>query len=68
MPDPFMPDPFMTPSWVHSLAPWQVISHLTFAWEASVWSASRWRNHDLRLFRQVWDQLKAGDIGLGDRA
>jgi Transposase DDE domain len=27
-----------------------------------------WRNHDLRLFRQVWDQLKAGDIGLGDRA
>ena len=27
--------------WVHSLAPWQVISHLTFAWEASVWSASR---------------------------
>jgi hypothetical protein len=27
-----------------------------------------WRNHDLRLLRQVWDQLKAGDIGLGDRA
>jgi hypothetical protein len=27
--------------WVHSLAPWQVISHLTFAWEASVWSAQR---------------------------
>jgi hypothetical protein len=27
--------------WVHSLAPWQVIAHLTFAWEASVWSASR---------------------------
>ena len=27
-----------------------------------------WRNHDLRLFRRVWDQLKAGDIGLGDRA
>jgi hypothetical protein len=27
-----------------------------------------WRNHDLRLFRQVWDQLTAGDIGLGDRA
>ena len=27
-----------------------------------------WRHHDLRLFRQVWDQLKAGDIGLGDRA
>jgi hypothetical protein len=29
---------------------------------------SGWRNHDLRLFRRVWDQLKAGDIGLGDRA
>jgi len=27
-----------------------------------------WRNHDLRLFRRVWDQLKAGDISLGDRA
>ena len=27
--------------WVHSLAPWQVISHMTFAWEASVWSAQR---------------------------
>jgi len=27
-----------------------------------------WRNHDLRLFRQAWDQLMAGDIGLGDRA
>lgn len=27
-----------------------------------------WRNHDLRLFRRVWDQLKAGDIILGDRA
>jgi len=27
--------------WVHSLAPWQVIVHLTFAWEASVWSAER---------------------------
>jgi hypothetical protein len=27
--------------WVHSLAPWQVISHLTFRWEASIWSASR---------------------------
>jgi Transposase DDE domain len=29
---------------------------------------SGWRSHDLRLFRRVWDQLKAGDIGLGDRA
>jgi len=27
--------------WVHSLAPWQVISHLTFSWEASIWSAQR---------------------------
>jgi len=24
--------------------------------------------HDLRLFRQLWDQLKTGDILLGDRA
>ena len=27
--------------WVHSLAPWQVIAHLTFKWEASIWSAQR---------------------------
>lgn len=27
--------------WVYGLAPWQVIGHLTFAWEASVWSAER---------------------------
>ena len=27
--------------WGHSLAPWQVISHLTFAWEVSIWSAAR---------------------------
>ncbi len=27
--------------WVHSLAEWQVISHLTFSWEASIWSAER---------------------------
>ena len=27
--------------WVHSLAPWQVISHLTFSWQASIWSAQR---------------------------
>jgi hypothetical protein len=25
-------------------------------------------HHDLRLFRQLWDQLKTGDILLGDRA
>jgi len=27
--------------WVHSLAPWQVIAHLTFSWEASIASAMR---------------------------
>jgi hypothetical protein len=27
--------------WVHSLAPWQVIAHLTFKWEASLDSARR---------------------------
>jgi len=27
--------------WVHDLAPWQVISHLTFAWEASLDSGRR---------------------------
>jgi hypothetical protein len=27
--------------WVHSLAEWQVIAHLTFRWEGSVWSAER---------------------------
>jgi len=27
--------------WVHSLAPWQVISHMTFSWEASIHSAQR---------------------------
>jgi hypothetical protein len=26
------------------------------------------REHDLRLLRQVWDQLKKGDVLLGDRA
>jgi len=25
-------------------------------------------DHDLRLFRQLWDQLKVGDVLLGDRA
>ena len=28
----------------------------------------RLRHHDLRLFRQLWEQLKKGDILLGDRA
>ena len=27
--------------WVHSLAPWSVIAHHTFAWEASLWSCRR---------------------------
>jgi len=27
--------------WVHGLAPWQVIAHLTFAWEASLWSGTK---------------------------
>jgi hypothetical protein len=28
-------------NWVNDLASWQVISHLTFRWEASIWSAQR---------------------------
>lgn len=32
----------------------------------AVWGSLH--NHDLRLFRQLWEQLKAGDILLGDRA
>jgi len=31
----------VTGDWVHGLAPWQVISHLTFKWEASMPSAMR---------------------------
>jgi hypothetical protein len=27
-----------------------------------------WKNHDLRLLRQLWDALQKGDILLGDRA
>lgn len=27
--------------WVHDLAPWAVIAHHTFVWEASVWSAQK---------------------------
>lgn len=27
--------------WVHGLAPWRVIAHHTFAWEASIWSAQK---------------------------
>jgi hypothetical protein len=28
-------------SWVDGLAPWRVIAHHTFAWEASIWSAQK---------------------------
>jgi hypothetical protein len=38
--------------WVHSLAPWQVISHMTFAWEASVWSAQRC--YEKFMKREMW--------------
>lgn len=38
--------------WVHSLAPWQVIAHLTFAWEASVWSAQRC--YEKFMKREMW--------------
>jgi hypothetical protein len=27
-----------------------------------------YRNHDLRLFRRIWEELKRGDVVLGDRA
>ena len=38
--------------WVHSLAPWQVIAHMTFAWEASVWSAQRC--YEKFMKREMW--------------
>jgi hypothetical protein len=38
--------------WVHSLAPWQVISHMTFAWEASIWSAQRC--YEKFMKREMW--------------
>jgi hypothetical protein len=28
-------------NWLPSLAPWQAIAHLTFEWQASIWSADR---------------------------
>lgn len=28
-------------NWVASLAPWRVIAHHTFVWEASIWSAQK---------------------------
>lgn len=38
--------------WVHSLAPRQVISHMTFAWEASIWSAQRC--YEKFMKREMW--------------
>jgi hypothetical protein len=38
--------------WVHSLAPWQVISHMTFAWEASIWSGMRCYEKFMR--QEMW--------------
>ena len=43
------PDPG---DWVHGLAPWQVIAHMTFAWEASVWSAQRC--YEKFMKRELW--------------
>lgn len=31
----------MMADWVYQLAPWRVIAHHTFAWEASIWSAQK---------------------------
>lgn len=28
-------------AWVNGLAPWRVIAHHTFVWEASIWSAQK---------------------------
>lgn len=39
-------------NWVASLADWQVISHLTFSWEASIWSAQRAYEKFMRL--EMW--------------
>lgn len=38
--------------WVHSLAPWEVISHMTFAWEASLYSARRC--YEKFMKRELW--------------
>lgn len=34
-------DKLQMASWVRALAPWQVIAHLTFRWEVSLWAARR---------------------------
>jgi len=53
--------------WVHSLAPWQVISHMTFAWEASVWSAQRC--YEKFMKRELWGvsyfHLRSREPGVG---
>ena len=52
--------------WVHSLAPWQVISHLTFAWQASIWSARRCYEKFMRTemrgvsYSMRWKKILAG--------
>jgi hypothetical protein len=38
--------------WVNMLAPWQVIAHMTFAWEASIWSAQRC--YEKFMKRELW--------------
>lgn len=38
--------------WVHALAPWQVIAHLTFSWEASLDSARRCYEKFMR--QEMW--------------
>jgi|GEM_PF-965293 len=38
--------------WVHKMAPWQVIAHLTFEWEASVWSGQRCYEKFMR--KEMW--------------
>jgi hypothetical protein len=35
--------------WVHAIAPWQVISYMTFSWELSVWPAQRCYEKFMRL-------------------
>jgi hypothetical protein len=39
-------------AWVGGLAEWQVISHLTFRWEASIWAAQRAYEKFMR--KELW--------------
>lgn len=39
-------------TWVDSLAPWQVIAHCTFRWEASIWSGQRCFEKFMR--KEMW--------------